>query len=311
MRPHTTICVLKLLYMCPQVIELHKIVLSLAPAHKTSIYVSAYYYIRVLILLYMRPHATIYVSSYYYVCVLILLYMCPQVMELYKIVLSLAPAHETATCNLYHTRHETCDWGAEGEVYCFISVLMLLYMCPHLLYMCPHTICVLILLCVSSCYCICPHATIYVSSYLYTCVLILRYMCPHTRLSTRWRRGGSPTTIYSLLSTLYSLLLSTRYYYPLATIYSLLSTRYYLPATIYSLLSTRYYRYSLLSTPIYSLPLSTRQLYFLLANYTICPPTILSTRCYLLSTRKRRVCSPSLLTATKAHTTLANPPNRH
>jgi hypothetical protein len=65
-----------LLYMCPQGIELHKIVLSLAPAHKTSIYVSAYYYIRVLMLLYMCPHTTIYVlmllymSSYYYICVL-------------------------------------------------------------------------------------------------------------------------------------------------------------------------------------------------------------------------------------------------
>jgi hypothetical protein len=53
--------------------------------------------------------------------------MCPQVMELYKIVLSLAPAHETATCNLYHTRHETCDWGAEGEVLLYICAYAAIY----------------------------------------------------------------------------------------------------------------------------------------------------------------------------------------
>lgn len=39
----------------------------------------------------------------------------PEVMELYAIVLGLDPTHETATCNMYHTRHETCDWGEEGE----------------------------------------------------------------------------------------------------------------------------------------------------------------------------------------------------
>jgi hypothetical protein len=40
-----------------------------------TIYVSSYYYMCVLILLYMCPHTTIYVSSYYYIRVLILLYM--------------------------------------------------------------------------------------------------------------------------------------------------------------------------------------------------------------------------------------------
>jgi hypothetical protein len=49
----------------------------------TTIYVSALYYICVLILLYMCPHYTIYVSSYYCMClhttrcVRIILYMCP------------------------------------------------------------------------------------------------------------------------------------------------------------------------------------------------------------------------------------------
>jgi hypothetical protein len=42
-----------------------------------TIYVSAYYYICVRILLYMFPHTTIYVSAYYCICVLIRLYMCP------------------------------------------------------------------------------------------------------------------------------------------------------------------------------------------------------------------------------------------
>jgi protein O-GlcNAc transferase len=37
-----------------------------------------------------------------------------EVTELYKIVLSLDPHHETARCNLYHTRHETCQWGEDA-----------------------------------------------------------------------------------------------------------------------------------------------------------------------------------------------------
>ena len=41
------------------------------------LYVSSYYHICVLILIYVCPHTTIHVSSYYYTCVLILLYMCP------------------------------------------------------------------------------------------------------------------------------------------------------------------------------------------------------------------------------------------
>jgi hypothetical protein len=38
----------------------------------------------------------------------------------------------------------------------------------------PLSLCVLILLCM------CPHTTMYVSSYYYVCVLILLCMCPHT-----------------------------------------------------------------------------------------------------------------------------------
>ena len=62
---------MRLLHVCPH----------------TTICVSSYYYICVLILLYMCPHTAIYVSSYYYmssydyICVIILLYMCPTVYE--------------------------------------------------------------------------------------------------------------------------------------------------------------------------------------------------------------------------------------
>ena len=57
MCPHTTKCVLIPLYMCPQ----------------TTVYVSSFYYIYVLI----GVLIPLYVSSYHYIRVLILLYMCP------------------------------------------------------------------------------------------------------------------------------------------------------------------------------------------------------------------------------------------
>jgi hypothetical protein len=59
--------------------------------------------------------------------------------------------------------------------YCYICVLILLYMCPHTtIYVSSYYfICVLILPYV------CPH-TAYVSSYCYIYVLILLYVCPHT-----------------------------------------------------------------------------------------------------------------------------------
>ena len=41
-----------------------------------TIYVPTYY-LCVLILIYMCPHANIYVPSYYYICFLMLLYVCP------------------------------------------------------------------------------------------------------------------------------------------------------------------------------------------------------------------------------------------
>ena len=62
----------------------------------------------------MDHHTGIYVSVYYYICVLILLYMCPQV------VLDGSAASQS----LLYT--PTCV-----SSYCYICVLILLYMCPQ------------------------------------------------------------------------------------------------------------------------------------------------------------------------------------
>ena len=73
MCPHTTICVLILLYMCPHSTIFVLILLRMCP-HTT---------IRVLILLYMCPHSTIcalilqHMCPHNTICVLILLYICP------------------------------------------------------------------------------------------------------------------------------------------------------------------------------------------------------------------------------------------
>ena len=61
--------------------------------------------------------------------------------------------------------------------YCYVCVLILLYMCPHTAVGAAQVvrqvyICVLILLHM------CPRTAIYVSSYCYVCVLILLHMCP-------------------------------------------------------------------------------------------------------------------------------------
>jgi hypothetical protein len=120
------------------------------------------------ILLYMCPHTTIYVSSYCYICVLILLYghtyssirthMC----KCGNILL-----HICVLILLYMCPHTT------------ICVLIQLYLCPHTtIYLSSYYyIFVLILLY------ICPHTTIYLSSYYYTCVNTSRYvyegMCKH------------------------------------------------------------------------------------------------------------------------------------
>ena len=149
MCPHTAIylssillyiSVLVLLYVCPH----------------TAIYVSSYCYISVLntamylsSCCYMCPQTAMYASSYMYVViptifvssyhmfVLILLYMC-QVDSLARCSLWRVEAAHTAIC-------VSLD-------YCYILVLILLYMSPHT------AIFVLKLLCT------CPHTATYVSS---------------------------------------------------------------------------------------------------------------------------------------------------
>jgi hypothetical protein len=94
--------------------------------------------------LYMCHHTTIYVSSYYYICVLIL----PKcVLILLYVCLHTTMCPHTAICvSSYYcvpTYYYMC-------ILTLICVLILLYMCPHiLLYVSSYChICVLILLCV-------------------------------------------------------------------------------------------------------------------------------------------------------------------
>ncbi len=65
----------------------------------------------------------------------------------------------TATCVFKKVVFGVCTPQHRPTAYHYISVLILLCMCPHTTYTCPHT-------------------TIYVS----TCVLILLYICPHTTI---------------------------------------------------------------------------------------------------------------------------------
>jgi hypothetical protein len=87
---------------------------------RTTIYVSAYYYTCVVILLcvrillYLCPHTTIHVSSYYYICVRILLhmclmlYMCPHTTIYVRILLRICP-HTTYVSSYYYTCLELLD----------------------------------------------------------------------------------------------------------------------------------------------------------------------------------------------------------
>jgi hypothetical protein len=116
-------------------------------------------------------------------------------------------------------RSEPPFWGPQVLLHC---VLIPLWMCPHitiliLLYMCPHTnmyvssnssVFVLILLCVliplyttihvSSCYYMCPHATICVHIRLY--MSSYYYMYPHRVLidPNRHLSGGRRYSVYLL-----------------------------------------------------------------------------------------------------------------
>jgi hypothetical protein len=175
MCPHTTICVLILLYvssyyyMCPHTMCPH-----------TTICVSSYYY--------MCLHTNLCASSYCYVCVLIpvaaLLQLCCSWGSLYDrcicvvILCFLIPvAALLQLCCSSVAAEAPFMIGVYASYMCphtAICVLILLYVSSYYYvssyhYMCLHTtICVLILLYVSSYYCMCPHTTI--------CVLILLYV---------------------------------------------------------------------------------------------------------------------------------------
>jgi hypothetical protein len=93
-------------------------------------------------------------------------------------------------------------WTRHAQAYCYICVLMLLYMCPHGMWT-RHAqaycyICVLMLLYILLY--MCPHATIYtaiyVSSCYYICVLMLLYMRPHASAAACVRAMHRHTAIY-------------------------------------------------------------------------------------------------------------------
>ncbi len=120
----------------------------------TTLYVSSYYYISVLILLYICPHTTI------HVCVLILLYIlsahvayCSGVLivtDIYRYIYRYIPICVSSYYML--SAHVALS------AYYYICVFILLYMCLHTTIL----------------------TTIYVSSYYYIYVHILLYTCPHT-----------------------------------------------------------------------------------------------------------------------------------
>ncbi len=137
-------CVRILLYVSSDIIYAICICPHTIPPRSWDIYVSSYYYICVLILLYMCPlilhmcpHNTKYVSSYYY--------MCPHTTTCVLIPCLLALGIYMCYVSAYHP----------SSLLGYICVLILL------LYMCPHTtICVSSYYCVSVLYCyMCPHTT--------------------------------------------------------------------------------------------------------------------------------------------------------
>ena len=162
------ICVIILLYMCPHAaIYVHhtnidvsscsfthvsSILLHVCP--RTTIYMSSYYYIYVLILLCVCPHTTIYMSSYYYRCVLILLYTC--VLDTTTCVLVLL-----YVCSYYCTRDLMQQLQQRGATAATAPLRQA----------CRTTVCV--------------HTTVHVTSYYYICVRILLHMCPDHKIH-RW-----------------------------------------------------------------------------------------------------------------------------
>jgi hypothetical protein len=168
MCPHATICVRMLRCLCPpsrRCRSMH----TMCP--HTTIYVSAYYYICVRILLYMClhtsimcPHPTIYPPAYCYTCARTLLYIQRPHTTIY--VSSYLLKHQRAMVQRRCNRHPL-------PTVCVLILYIRYYICVFiLLYMCPHTGAGTLFDSRKAC----PHTTVYillyVSSYYYMCVLV-------------------------------------------------------------------------------------------------------------------------------------------
>jgi hypothetical protein len=156
------------------------------------------------------PHTAIYVSSYCYICVLILLYMssycyvCAQ-LAVYDETIEVANILKEMLMDI-KTRRDVIDrFGIQ-------------------LYICPHTT-----IYVSS-YCyisvrmllyMCPHTAIYLSACYYICVLTLLYVCPLTNMYV-----SSYCCICVLILLYYICVLIPLYICPHTTIY--VSSYYYI-----------------------------------------------------------------------------------
>jgi hypothetical protein len=89
------------------------------------------------------PHTTIYVSSYYYICVLILLHICVLMLRFCWVPPPSWATQRLAVCGV--RKRGRVPWK-DISIGCYICVLILLHMCPHatlcvlmLLYMCLYT----------------------------------------------------------------------------------------------------------------------------------------------------------------------------
>ena len=193
MCPHTTINLFSFLHVSSYVSSYHYIFVLI------SIYVSAYSLCVSSFLymcphtparvhptsvlpnrsrLYMCPHTSIYVSAYLYICVLIPLYMCPHPSIYVSSFLCMCP-HTTARVNPTSFLPNRSSASSTNRPRSQATAHSLrLYMCPHTsIYVSSYLdICVLIPLYV------CPHTSIYVSPYLYICVLKLVHVSPHTSI---------------------------------------------------------------------------------------------------------------------------------
>jgi hypothetical protein len=127
--PHTTTC-------CPNTGTLSSPAPPRASHQRSYPLPLLYHHSHICLLLYVCTHTTIYVSSYSYICVLILLYMCPH-----------------SIC-IYVSSYSTTYVSSFDICVLVLHVSSYYYMCPHTTTyvpsyykICPHTnMCVLILL---------------------------------------------------------------------------------------------------------------------------------------------------------------------